>query len=136
MGADEARIAKVFGTKEVPEVCKKNLLRYRNYLLQHFDRKMVLTGREDFPWEEKYVIGPGSRSEYEKLKKTNPSYTDEYELIDIAEGEVAENDLLATVKRLSDDKNFEIGISWLTPKKKRGRDHQLFDDFATWAVNW
>jgi hypothetical protein len=136
MDADEARIAKVFGTKKVPEVSKKTLLRYRSYLLQQFDRKMVLTGREDFPWEEKYVIGPGSRSEYEKLKKTNPSYTDEYELIDIAEGEVKENDLLARVKRLSDNKNFEIGLSWLTTKEEKGKDYQLLDDFATWAVNW
>jgi hypothetical protein len=136
MDADEARIAKVFGTKKVPEVSKKTLLRYRSYLLQQFDRKMVLTGREDFPWEEKYVIGPGSRSEYEKLKKTNPSYTDEYELIDIAEDEVKENDLLARVKRLSDNKNFEIGLSWLTTKEEKGKDYQLLDDFATWAVNW
>ena len=69
MDADEARIAQVFGTKEAPGVSQKNLLKYRKYLLQHFDRETVLTGREDFPWEEKYVIGPGSRAEYEKLKK-------------------------------------------------------------------
>jgi hypothetical protein len=136
MDADEARIAQVFGTKGAPEVSQENLLKYRKYLLQHFDRKTVLTGREDFPWEEKYVIGPGSRTEYEKLKKTNPSYTDDYELIDISVDEVEENDLLATVKRLSDGKSFEIGLSWLTTKKKMGKDHQLLDDFATWAVNW
>ena len=97
---------------------------------------MILTGREDFPWEEKYVIGANSRTEYEKLKKVHPSYTDEYELIDISEQVVEENDLLARVKRLSDRKNFKIGLSWLTTKKKRGKDYQLLDDFATWAVNW
>jgi hypothetical protein len=135
MDADEARIAAVFGTNEIPEVSKKDLLRYRTYLLQHFDRKMVLTGREDFSWEEKYVFGLGNRSEYEKLKKTKPSYTDEYELVDISD-EVEENDLLARVKRLSDGKSFEIGLSWLTTKKKKGKDYQLLDDFATWVVNW
>jgi len=135
MDADEVRIAQVFGTKEAPEVSQENLLKYRQYLLQHFDRKAVLTGREDFPWEEKYVMGPGSRGEYEKLKKANPSYSDEYELIDISEDEVEEKDLLARVKRLSDGKSFEIGLSWLTTKKK-GKDYQLLDDFATWAVNW
>jgi len=85
--------------------------KYRKYLLQRLNRKTIFTGREDFPWEEKYVIGPGNRAEYEKLKKTHPSYTDEYELIDILENEIEENDLIAKVKRLSDGKSFEIGLS-------------------------
>jgi len=136
MDADEARIAEVFGTKEIPEVSEQNVLKDRKYLLLNFDRKMILTGREDFPWEEKYVMGAGSRTEYEKLKKVHPSYTDEYQLIDISEQVVEENDLLARVKRLSDRKNFNIGLSWLTTKKQRGKDYQLLDDFATWVVNW
>jgi hypothetical protein len=80
--ADEARIIKILETEKVPEVSEENLLKYRKYLLQHLDPKAIFTGREDFPWEEKYVFGPGSRAEYEKLKKTHPSYTDEYEQID------------------------------------------------------
>jgi len=150
MDADEARMIKVFGTKEVPEVSKENLLKYRKYLLQHLDGKTVLTGREDFLWEEKYVLGGWSRAEYEKLKKTNPSYTDEYELIDILEDDLPERDLIAQVKRRSDGRVFEIGLSWLTTKKEKRllrrektaprndgtEDHQLLDDFATWVVNW
>lgn len=72
MDSDEARIARVFGAKKAPKVSQKNLLKYRQYLLKHFDRKTILTGREDFPWEEYYVLGPGSLAEYEKLKKTSP----------------------------------------------------------------
>ena len=135
MRADEKRIAKVFGVPEVPEVSAGNLRVYRQYLLQHFDRKVVLTGREDFPWEERYVFGPGNQAEYEKLKRTNASYTDKYELLDILE-EVLENDLIAQVKRVSDGKQFVIELSWLTTKPKKGKDYQLLDDFATWAVNW
>jgi len=129
------------------------LLKYRKYLLEHLDRKAILTGCEDFPWEEKYVLGGWSRAEYEKLKKTNPSYTDEYELIDILQDDLPENDLIAQVKRLSDGKVFEIGLSWLTVKKEKKsprllrrqnaasrndttKDYQLLDDFATWVVNW
>ena len=81
-------------------------------------------------------FGGGSHVEYEKLKCTHPSYTDEYELIDILQDIVEENDLTATAKRLSDGKRFEIGLSWLCTKKKNGKDHQLLDDFATWVVNW
>ena len=129
------------------------MLKYRKYLLEHLDRKAILTGCEDFPWEEKYVLGGWSRAEYEKLKKTNPSYTDEYELIDILQDDLPENDLIAQVKRLSDGKVFEIGLSWLATKKEKKslrllrrektaprndgtEDHQLLDDFATWVVNW
>ena len=56
------------------------------------------------------------------------------ELIDILENEIEENDLIAKVKRMSDGKSFEIGLSWLTTKKTK--DYQLLDDFATWVVNW
>ncbi len=136
MYANEIRMAKVFGADEVQEVSEENLLRYRQYILQNLDRKAILTGREDFPWEEKYVVGPGCRTEYEELKRTNPSYTDEYELIDILKDVIKENDLIAEVKRLSDGKHFEIGLSWLAVKKKRSKAHQLLDDFSNWAVNW
>ena len=136
MDAGYVRIAKVFGNDEIPMVDKETLLKYRQHVLHNIDRMAVIVGREDFPWEEKYVFGGGSHVEYEKLKRTRPSYTDEYELIDILQDIVEENDLTATVKRLSDGKRFEIGLSWLRTKKKNGKDHQLLDDFATWAVNW
>jgi hypothetical protein len=83
MNALEKRVASVFGTRDVPEVIGKNLVRYKEYLLRRLDWKTVLTGREDFLWEEFYVFGPGDKGEYENLKKTRPSYTDEYELMDI-----------------------------------------------------
>ncbi|MDP2983605.1 MAG: hypothetical protein Q8O92_09800 [Candidatus Latescibacter sp.] len=132
----DARIARAFGTEEAPEVTEENLLKYREYILDHFDKKTILTGREDFLWEEFYVLGPGDPAEYKKLKKTRPSYTDEYELIDIVKGRVERNDLVALVKRLSDKKIFEIELYWLTTKEKKTKDFQLLDDYATWQVNW
>ncbi len=134
--AARIRIAKVFGTDEAPEVDKKSLLIYRSYLLPRFDKEAVLTGREDFLWEEFYVFGPGDRGEYEKLKKKQASYTDEFELLDILEENAEERDLIARVKRLSDGKTFDIGLSWLTVKTKKTGTYQLLDDFATWAANW
>jgi len=136
METSEARIAKIFNKNDVPKVCKETLLGYRQHILRDFDRTAILTGREDFPWEEKYVFGGGSRVEYEKLKRIHPSYTDEYELIDISEDIIEENDLVSALKRLSDGKRFEIGLSWLETKNKKSKDHQLLDDFATWVANW
>ena len=57
MDNDGKRIAEALGIDEVPVVDKKNLLKYRKYLLARLDKNTVLTGREDFLWEEKYVLG-------------------------------------------------------------------------------
>ena len=136
MDDEERRIAKALDTREVPSVNKKNLLKYRKYLLVQLDKGAVLTGREDFPWEEKYIFGHGSKVEYEQQKKSNPSYKDEYNLIDISEKHLEDNDLVAQVERLSDRKRFEIGLSWLTTKDEKNKGFVLLDDFATWVCNW
>jgi hypothetical protein len=133
--AAEKRIASVFRADRAPRVGKASLQAYRTYLLQHFDKNAVLTGREDFLWEEFYVFGPGDKKEYEKLKKTRPSYSDHFAFIDIPKKTIGGHDLITRVKRLSDGKKFEIGLSWLTTKKKRTKAYQVLDDFATWIVN-
>ena len=33
---------------------------------------LEVTGIEDFDWEEFYILGPGEKKEYERLKKHNP----------------------------------------------------------------
>jgi hypothetical protein len=136
MDAVEKRIAEVFGADEVPQVSEQSLLKYRKYLLQHLNPKAALTGREDFPWEEFYVFGPGDKEEYENLKKSRPAHTDEFQLMNISASVMEEDDLLAKVKRLSDSRVFEMGLTWLTTKVEKGKDYQLLDDFATWQVNW
>ncbi len=129
------RIASIFGRDAAPEVGKETLQTYRAYLLRHFDKATVLTGREDFNWEEFYLIGPGDKKEYEKLKKSRASYTDEFMLIEIPEETIGDHDLIARVRRLSDKKRFDIGLSWLTTEKKRTKSHRVLDDFATWICN-
>lgn len=136
MDNDEKRIAEALSSHAVPLVDRESLLKYRKCLLALLDKSTVLTGREDFPWEEKYIFGPGSQLEYERLKKKNPSGEDEYKLIGISEDYLEENDLVARVERLSDRKRFEIGLSWLTTKNKKSEDFLPLDDFATWVANW
>jgi hypothetical protein len=57
---------------------------------EHLRRSLVLpcevTGSEDFQWKEVYVIGPGDRKEYERLKKHQPSYRDRFEVVGIGLG--------------------------------------------------
>lgn len=90
----------------------QNASRYRSYLLKNLSLPIIVTGTEDFPWEEPYVIGGWDQREYEKLKKTNPSYRDTFELQALGPPNEHE-DIIARVKRLSDGRVFEIELSWL-----------------------
>lgn len=136
MDSDEQRIAKVLGVREVPDVNEVSLRKYRRFILEKLDKNTVLIGREDFPWEEKYVFGPGDPAEYARLKKTHPSYKDEFKLTGISQESADESDLVAQVQRLSDKKQFQVGLSWLTTQDTESKDFQTLDDFATWVANW
>jgi len=94
----DQRIADIFGVKEVPDVTPETLARYLAYLKQHLTFPCQRTGIEDlgcFSWEEYYTFGPGSKKEYEQLKKKRASYTDTYELLgfddEVAYLELADN---------------------------------------------
>lgn len=99
-----------------------------------------VTGTEDFRWEEPYVIGGWDPQEYKRLKKTQPSYRDKYDLLDIERGEwsewqMFEEDLVARVRRKSDGKEFDLGLAELRVTDKKSPNFQLLDDYAVWLVN-
>ena len=99
-----------------------------------------MTGSEDVRWEEPYVIGGWSPSEYRRLRKTQPSYTDRFELLGIDRDEVSEwmmfnEDIAARVRRKKDGKEFVLGLAELKATDKKSRNYQLIDDYAVWLVN-
>ena len=100
-----------------------------------------VTGIEDFRWEEFYVLGPGDKEEYDSLKKTQPSYTDRYELLGIDRDVQSEwmicwdYDIGARVRRISDGKEFLLGLSELKAIDKKSQNYQLLDDYSVWLVN-
>ncbi len=118
------------------QVNADTLVRYRAYLLKNLTKPLLLTGREDFRWEERYVFGGGSKRQYEELKKTHPSYTDTYTLIKLLNADVSDTDLFVKVKRVSDKKQFELGLSWLESVDKKTNNGELLDHFASWVVNY
>jgi len=61
------RIAQIFGKEGAPEVNERTLKVYRRHLRKSVESPCVLTGSEDFEWEEFYIIGPGSKKEHEQL---------------------------------------------------------------------
>ena len=134
MDEQENRIIDILG-----EGCERkdnNFLMYYNYLKENISIPCVLTGIEDFPWEEKYVFGGWDQNEYEELKKDNPSYTDEFELIELLEPASGEEDLFIKAKRLSDKKVFELELSWLKCTDSKSNNYQLLHDFSVWQVNY
>jgi hypothetical protein len=91
--------------------------RFYQHLLRSLKLPCDVTGIEDFRWEEYYILGPGDEAEYEKLCKTQPSYQDTFELLAIEKEVFSEwmmfdgEDLVARVRRKSDDKEFSYPIS-------------------------
>ena len=112
----------------------KTALRYLAYLRSVLKFPVRVTGREDFPWEEPYVFGGWSKSEYAQLKKTQPSFTDIFDLIELLPPE-EHDDVTAKIRRISDKRTFTIGLSWLTTEKEEGMEYQALDDYATWHTN-
>jgi len=100
-----------------------------------------VTGSEDFRWEEPYVLGAWPAEGYEELKKTQPSYEDHYELLEIDRSAISEwqlfqgEDIGAIVRRISDGREFCLGLSELEATDKSSANHQLIEDYAVWLVN-
>ncbi|MGJ8640578.1 MAG: hypothetical protein ACSHYA_14410 [Opitutaceae bacterium] len=126
------RLTSILGNNN--EVSDENTNRYRSHLLKHLQLPITVTGIEDFPWEEPYVIGGWNKAEYEKLEKTNPSYTDTFELHGIEEAD--DEELIARLKRTTDGKRFEVELSWLCATERKTEAYTLLDDYSVWVVNY
>ena len=117
------------------ERSEENALRYLAYLRTALKFPVRVTGREDFQWEERYVLGGWSQSEYAHLKKTNPSFTDIFDLIELLPPG-SDADVTAKISRISDKRTFMIGLYWLTTTTEDDKNFQTLDDYATWHANY
>lgn len=131
----EKRIELILKTKKI-EVNKKNLLTYMEYLNKNIELPCQLTGSEDFDWEEEYVIGGGSKKEYERLKKTHPSYTDTFKFIKFNHYINEADGLLVDVQRTTDRKKFTLPLSYLEATEEGSNNYKLLDDYSIWLVNY
>ena len=80
----------------------ENLEKYFQHLNKNIAFPCIVTGIEDFRWEEFYILGPGDKDEYEELKKTQPSYTDHYRILSFDDHYDEDNGILANVSSVSD----------------------------------
>lgn len=133
---DEGKlIADILGTTAI-SVNEQNLNLFRQYILENLEKPVYLTGREVFPWEERYFFGSFSKNEHKKLRKTRPSYKDTFRLLNITLDDDYDEDLFAKVKRKGDAKVFEIKLSWLEATDKDSDNYGLLELYSMWAVNY
>ncbi|WP_347274421.1 hypothetical protein [Candidatus Kuenenia sp.] len=130
----DERISAIFGG-EIPDVTEESLETYLTYLKEHIELPCELTGIEDFDWEEYYVIGPGDQKEYERLKKTKPSYTDKYDMLSLATEVDGWVGILVNLKRVSDKKKFTLPLAELKATDEKSKNYQLLDNYSVWFVN-
>ena len=133
-----ARVEAILGDRELD--CGEVLDVLFAHLQANLHLPSEVTGVEDFRWEEPYVFGGWSPQEYKRLKQTQPSYEDRYELLGIdreacSEWMMFDEDIAAHVRRISDGKEFILGLAELKATQKDLPDHQLLDDYAVWFVN-
>lgn len=136
--AEEKRIRSILGD------ARTDFARAREVWVTHLNQNLTfpcqVTGIEDFRWEEPYVIGGWDAREYKQLKRTQPSYTDKYELLRLDPEAISEwmmfhDDISAKVRRISDGKEFILGLAELKACDKNSPDRELMHAFSVWLVN-
>lgn len=131
----EIRISKIFRVQNI-DVSRENLIKYLDYLKQNLHFPCYVTGIEDFEWEEGYVIGEGSKKEYARLKKTQPSYTDTFTITRLEDLVLQEDDIFVKVERVGDCRTFTLPLSDLESVDASSPNNQLLDDYAVWFINY
>ncbi|MEJ7739602.1 MAG: calcium-binding protein [Chitinophagaceae bacterium] len=131
----ERRIATILSTDDL-SVTEEKQKAYFDYLQRSIQKRIILTGMEDFPWEEKYLLGGWSKKEYEELKKTNPSYTDKFEFIQLLEDIDEIYGLHAKVKRVTDKKQFVLPLWDLKCIDKNSKSYESISDYSFWMTNY
>ncbi|HEY3391666.1 MAG TPA: hypothetical protein VGK58_03090 [Lacipirellulaceae bacterium] len=138
--AQDARIERIIGDDD-DLTFAQGVDRFFEHLKSNLQLPCIVTGIEDFRWEEFYVIGPGDPEEYERLRKDRPSYQDQYELLAIEKGAWSEwmmfydEDIAGHVRRQSDGKEFFLGLAEIKAVDKKSKNYQLLNDYAVWFVN-
>ena len=117
----------------------ENLEKFLEYLRKSIEMPCIVTGQSDygcFGWEEYYNFGPGNKKKYEKLKKKNPSFRDEYLLLKFEDDFNKEEGIFVQVQRISDKKLFTLTLCDLEAVDKQTKNAQLIDDFSSWHCNY
>jgi len=115
--------------------CKRtvqNTLRFLKFLQRNVKAPCLLTGTEEFEWERDFLAEGWGGAEYEKMKAERPSFVDQFELETLTAPDADGEDIVACVKRLTDQKDFKIGLSLLEGLDFNNESFQFIDDYVAW----
>ena len=128
-------ISQILDSKDL-SVTEENQDKFYDYLSEHINYPCILTGAEDFSWEEPYLFGIFDQEEYERLKKKRPSYTDHFKLVRLEDIIDDLRGILVKVKRIGDKKVFVLPLWDLKTADRKDENHQLFEDYSYWMSNY
>lgn len=132
---EEERILSILNSDD-SSVNEDNQRIYFEYLRKNVQKPCILTGMEDFDWEEPYLLGGWSQKEHAKLKLTQPSYTDQFELIGFVDEIDDWKGILVKVKRVADNKKFELPLWDLKVIDDKSPNYLLVSDYSSWMTNY
>jgi hypothetical protein len=132
---EERRIAAILSANDLSVTEEKQTI-YFDYLQKNIEKRVMLTGMEPFPWEERYWFGGGSKKEHENLKKTQASSTDKFELIELMDDIDEEYGIIAKVRRVTDKKQFELPLWYLECADASSKSYELISDYSFWMTNY
>jgi hypothetical protein len=129
------RITQILNCKDL-SVSKENLDKFYNYFSKQIKYPCLLTGMEDFSWEEPYVLGIFDQDEYEILKKKRASYTDHFKLIRLEDRIDNLQGILVKVQRIGDRKLFVLPLWDLKTVDRTDLNHYIIDNYSHWMTNY
>jgi hypothetical protein len=122
---------------ELPESSMEMLAIYHNFLFEKIPVGLKMKGREDlgyFAWEERFSWG-GDPKEYAVLTEQFASFNDRFHFVRLVSFS-EDLGLMAEVKRISDQKIFQIPLVDLKGCTRKTIEHQLVEDYSSWFVNF
>ncbi|MEG3844669.1 calcium-binding protein [Microcoleus sp. herbarium14] len=131
----ESKIRQILGSKNI-DTTLENFIKYLDYIKQNIQLPCCVTGVEEFEWEEEYTMGSGSKKEYAKLKKTQPSHTDTFKIHRLDDLFIEEDRIFVEVSRLSDRQKFILPLADFESVDVTSHNQQLLDDYYLWFCNF
>ena len=110
----------------------QNTLRFLKFLQRNVKAPCMLTGIEAFEWERDYLAEGWGGVEYEEMKAQRPSFVDQFEMQALKAPDAGGDDIVVCVKRVSDQKDFKIGLSLLEAMNFKDESFQFIDDYGAW----